>query len=581
MGRPLKYYMWGYQPHLWISVKLLAEKLFEELGCQVAPSVFLVGMRTREQEGSLPICVEPEECVFQPDKFHDLSRRVDVHLKSPKATEWFHNSEAVAKQFEDSAYRSAVSAAVMEIVESVSGEEDWVTFCSHARPVKNYMVVAVLQLCRPRVEAWPALTRDTVDRMRAMRSLIESTARQFVRHCAKVLDVSEPGANFSGGADVGELLRAAGKELGYTPAYAGRNDHGLHTFYDTCNVISSLRYEGGAGTGGLVVCRTDHPGLRPVLTLADPVPLTEYHAARKLLELASEDTFLFTDSYQIFGLGTLADDYEPHLEDLFVVRFTRHHVWELWHAQSPLMRVAHNEPRLPRRKIDLNSFLDTVGRVLPAMDQANARYLAQMSGIATELGRGCLLVIAEDAAAEALRLDRQAIRVRPVRMIEDVVRRAAAIDGALLIDVTLTCHAVGVILDGTASAKATRSRGARYNSAVRYVYGRKRTLAVVVSEDGMVDVLPRLRPRIKRRELDEWLNRLREIANQPKIERKVVNETGDWFRDHQFYLNVKECEEVNRLLEQATARYDDDGTRVVFGPFAHNDDLDDSYFIHD
>ena len=77
-----------------------------------------------------------------------------------------------------------------------------------------------------------------------------------------------------------------------------------------------------------------------------------------------------------------------------------------------------------------------------------------------------------------------------------MITRVTSIDGALLIDRSGICHAIGVILDGLASPKGTPSRGARFNSAIRYVESAKsantEVLAIVVSEDGSVDVLPDL-----------------------------------------------------------------------------------------
>ena len=47
-----------------------------------------------------------------------------------------------------------------------------------------------------------------------------------------------------------------------------------------------------------------------------------------------------------------------------------------------------------------------------------------------------------------------------------------------------------MILDGRASGRGDSARGARYNSALRYVESSDHPcLAVVVSEDGLVDVI--------------------------------------------------------------------------------------------
>jgi DNA integrity scanning protein DisA with diadenylate cyclase activity len=71
-----------------------------------------------------------------------------------------------------------------------------------------------------------------------------------------------------------------------------------------------------------------------------------------------------------------------------------------------------------------------------------------------------------------------------------IIKKVTAIDGAILIEPSTICHAIGVILDGLASDKGTLSRGARYNSAIRYVESSKNPcLVIVVSQDGMKDLV--------------------------------------------------------------------------------------------
>ncbi|HOX40391.1 MAG TPA: DNA integrity scanning protein DisA nucleotide-binding domain protein [Candidatus Brocadiia bacterium] len=68
------------------------------------------------------------------------------------------------------------------------------------------------------------------------------------------------------------------------------------------------------------------------------------------------------------------------------------------------------------------------------------------------------------------------------------------VDGAVILDFGGRCYAIGAILDGMATKNGNPARGARYNSALRYVEMKKQQgkdcIAVVVSEDGTVDVLP-------------------------------------------------------------------------------------------
>ena len=74
----------------------------------------------------------------------------------------------------------------------------------------------------------------------------------------------------------------------------------------------------------------------------------------------------------------------------------------------------------------------------------------------------------------------------------DLLDNMIPIDGAMMFDLDLTCHSIGLILDGQVAPKnlGKKERGARYNSALTYIKNNKGdAFAVVISEDGMVDFL--------------------------------------------------------------------------------------------
>ena len=88
------------------------------------------------------------------------------------------------------------------------------------------------------------------------------------------------------------------------------------------------------------------------------------------------------------------------------------------------------------------------------------------------------------------RLYRQSTLVKKTRITGESLLGVTAIDGALLLDTQGYCHAVGVILDGKPT-KGDPSKGARHNSALKYVDShKKRCMVIVVSEDGPVTILP-------------------------------------------------------------------------------------------
>ena len=132
-----------------------------------------------------------------------------------------------------------------------------------------------------------------------------------------------------------------------------------------------------------------------------------------------------------------------------------------------------------------------------------------------------------------------------------LARKLSEIDGALLCDPEGKCHAVGVILDGTASALGDRGRGSRFNSALRYVGSSQRsTAAMVVSEDGGLDLLPPLRPALSRNALTSKLAELERLALSPSTPPDRDREVNviDWIEKHAFYLDESQCESVNRWI---------------------------------
>ena len=118
-----------------------------------------------------------------------------------------------------------------------------------------------------------------------------------------------------------------------------------------------------------------------------------------------------------------------------------------------------------------------------------------------------MLVVHHDAATEAIRLEPQSLRIEPTQLDQPTLRALTNIDGAVLLSPDARCHAAGVILDGHATGTGDAARGARYNSAVRYERSASAAcLLIIVSEDGMIDLLPNLRRRIARSTIERIID---------------------------------------------------------------------------
>lgn len=163
----------------------------------------------------------------------------------------------------------------------------------------------------------------------------------------------------------------------------------------------------------------------------------------------------------------------------------------------------------------------------------------------------------------------------------------SSIDGSILLDEKGVCHAIGVILDGLASEKCTPSRGARFNSSIRYIeqMRNKKTpcMSIVVSEDGHVDLMPRLRPRIERAELTRNISVYKEESLKTSPVFRRLRSAERYLDENRFYLSPEDCDEVNTCRErvQELRKRNADMGDIILSvePFTPDSEFDESYFI--
>jgi hypothetical protein len=275
-----------------------------------------------------------------------------------------------------------------------------------------------------------------------------------------------------------------------TPALAIGKPAAADTFFQTCHRISTTDYEGREGSGGMLVAPERHPHVRLEVTLRSRIDLRDHRAVRKVLEMTGDGLSMVSDSVALLGLGKMGDGYDRASESVFEVHFGSHAAWTFGHAGAVLMAVADGSPRLPQGDLDEDEFRRVLGEVFGDRAELDYRRLWGVAREAARQRRGTIVVVAREAASEASRMGGQALAFHPIALTPERVRLLTAIDGAVLVDVAGGCHAAGVILDGRASRRGDPARGARFNSAIRYVDASESPcVALVISESGSVDLV--------------------------------------------------------------------------------------------
>jgi DNA integrity scanning protein DisA with diadenylate cyclase activity len=483
--------MWNYQSKFQRKAKSEAKDTFDKLDSNLNPNVILIGILFENDKDSKPVFLEPQNCGYSPDSFLEVKDQVKRLDSLDKKKSLDFGDFVTKKEKKLRLKRGLIKNAVQTVLKREDENREIVSFCSWPVIVQGYMVCTILQFDRKTFNSYYALKKNQVEDVIIATSLLDAIVIEYLERCSKTLTKPSHG---SGQAiidsDHDEIILNAGKNLMYTPAWVGGKFEGLHGLFNTCNIISSLRYEGKEGTGSMLIAKRGHPNIKIIIELSSPVRMRDYRAVRKLIELSSNKFYLLSNSAYIYGLGKLTGSYDQNAENLFLINFTEDFIWELVHANNVMMLVKYGHPELPRMKIDKEWFKVKVRQIFPGIDSDSIETLKTLLLEAIDQKRGTIVVVSTGAQKEADRILNQCTRIKPVELTPETMRRVTAIDGAVIIDTKGICYAVGVILDGLASKKGDPSRGARYNSAIRYVENSKYPcFAIVVSEDGSINFI--------------------------------------------------------------------------------------------
>ena len=241
-------------------------------------------------------------------------------------------------------------------------------------------------------------------------SLIDAAAKEFLERLRQELLKPDPGLGELE-IDPEDIICLAGRSLcrDTVARIDQRRIEGMHDLFNACSTISSLGYEKSVASGRMILCRRDHLSLNPRISLIKPEKLSRYRAARKLFQLASGDLSLHSDSEEVFGLVSLRD-YDETQEDLFEMQVLGHQHWELNHAGKTLMKVGYGIPSLPRLSFHEAKLRSDLARIFRSINPDDTSRLVTLIRAAEEVSHGALLIISENAAAEAHRLRKRVCR---------------------------------------------------------------------------------------------------------------------------------------------------------------------------
>gem|GEM_PF-487105 len=381
-----------------------------------------------------------------------------------------------------------------------------------------------------------------------------------------------------------------------------RNKELKNNFLNYIEKISMLNYEGISVSAKLLIINEDDRknNIDMVVNFKQPIEYKETKKIRKIFEMSSENIFVIGDTYRIFGLGKFKDasfSKGSKLEDrIVVINFEGKLDYKInlieFNDSSSNTKDFREKLIIgfKDKSIILNKFEFPTDKLKGEINETFKNYFHGKNYDALQISEkvssvckiirhashqksGTMVVITTPKLAESEinRLNSQCFRVDEIDIFnlgnptisKTLINQLTSIDGALYIDIESKFHAIGVILDGLATDEADSSRGARYNSAIRYQkmekFQKKQIvtndcIVVVLSEDGMVDIVGNS---IKNYESNKnELNLLLDKSNFNEVIQKASQYIGENESIIEYYLiRAKAYTKLDKIAE-AVIDYD-------------------------
>lgn len=486
--------IWRFEKRFRDACSGVLDETIKLLGCELPHQVFLIGVHTQTND----VTIIPDDSVVTAyqlaEELHPISESYvpfpDDNALALADAEWHR----LFQKHDLSCWEcwGKIHDALASILEG----SDWAIEMSQCNEVNGYVVCLVALYSHSGYNRYPSLTRNAAIDSGKIPSLHLAAIGAVLDRFADDLRKRDAGGRYEiFSPNARDALRRAGAFFTRSNTWAGvfsspLDGHflGSPDFFDACNIISALPYESRVGAGRMLVADVDNRSIDIAVCFQPSIVVTEYKRVRKLLEMCRSGMHLLSSSQYVWGVGTLKQSLN-HEADIFQIEFVGHYQWELWHLDKRLMTVKNGEPRLPTCMVDPGVLDRSLRRKFPNITNAGVAKLGDVATWASNQRHGTTVIISTNAASESKRLSSNS-GVVPFTPDEATIIGSTSVDGALMLDMEGKCHGMGLILDGYAGEGESPSRGARYNSAVRYTRNRDDCLAVVVSVDGIVDILP-------------------------------------------------------------------------------------------
>ena len=341
-----------------------------------------------------------------------------------------------------------------------------------------------------------------------------------------------------------------------------------------CDQLSSLTYENKPNVGQMIICPEKHDHVELVFEFENKIDanVNMQKKIRKLLEMTSNELYLQYDGKYITKLIKINND-ELIKENFITINFVGLNEWKLTvGSQIPFSIKNGKITSLTDKKIEIE-FSDILLRKFPHISDENTKKLWGIIETCMKQKNGTLVVISNDCKVESDRLKNTAINIKPAYINDKLFKHLTSIDGAIMLDLDGVCYSVGMILDGNPKEYGDMSRGSRYNSAIRYINTNLKSIAIIVSEDKIVDIYPKLPKPISENVFKYYYDDLISKLSQANGNNIEIQDSLKTIKENQFYLSEKQCNVINDYIKKSPNKslFMSENKIINFKPNPHMD----------
>ena len=564
-------FIWGFQRHFRVKVGYEVKRVLDGLGmASTDVKVVLVGIVT-EKTARHAICVEPETGPLHVEHLAQVtSRAEELYQLDPESKMMYSDPRSRELRRRDLFHASRANA-ITEAIERSGVFNQLTFFASQSSPINGYEVHTCIGIPKGVMENLPAFEESTIMRIHAGKSLQHEVIRECLRRADDVLYLPDPGTGTQILGRTEDIITSATER--FISGTTWRTSQEPSDLFGALNEIASLTYERSGAQGKLNV--TTHENLKKWLTVRfkTPVLLRESRTMRKVLQITDDAMAVMADPTRAYGLGT-----RRIAPDVVEVSITGHATWEASVNGDKFVRVAYGKATIPNQPIEFHELKDIAERTI---GNANTRLIWETVQAVRERGQGAIIVVSKDPEAETARLNSQGMPIDPDYLELEAIGRLSSVDGAVILGPDGRCHAFGVILDGVANEDGDRARGSRFNSAVRYQSMETAgSMIIVISDDGTIDMLPRLMPRVDEGEVAAAVDAFCEYCDSLLVEAEEFERLYERIKRLAFYLDDEQCCRVNEKHEQEMERRTESGgVRITGRNLKPDPRMNASYFL--